>query len=56
VYFYGAGGWSPERVIAESHAERWQSTQEQKWQRASELASQDREVFLVDETDPDWEF
>jgi hypothetical protein len=43
-------------VIAESHAERWQSELEQDWQRASELASQDREVFLVDKTDPDWEF
>jgi len=43
-------------VIAESHAERWQSKQEQRWQNALELAAQDREVFLVDESDPDWEF
>ena len=54
MYFFGTGGWSPQRVVAEMHAEAWHRKEHARLQRASDLASQGREVFMVDETDPDW--
>jgi len=36
------------------HAEAWHRKEHARLQRASDLASQGREVFMVDETDPDW--